>query len=430
MIRPGQLLWFVAVWHMAEPLQAASTIDAVANGPVTMILYEHKAVVRETITATIPSTSAVVRLEEFPSAADPSSLSVIGRRGDVRLLEWRLPTTMDTSSLRSEVRGRQVLVAMKPVPAPKEAGVEITIGTDMPGEKKMDIVYVMTGVTWKVTYDVLLRGDLRDISSPLSIDVVGWIELSNSTSRSYRQARLSLIGTDTLGESPEIKEPGFLDLDENTPLADLWRFQLPEPRPSHIYPFDDVIDLPAHRAMLVSLVSVSRKPVDRILVLRAEEIPTDTRSRHASPSQVIRFDNAADYGGNRAVPPGTALIHLGNQRSSLHQKAWFKHTLAQGEIRLDMGKLEGIRTRRIDRGRHKISGGYMEQIFELRIENTFDKPVSLIIDEQPPTTLTWTPLRSNHPYERLDRRLIYKPTVEAKSELVIQYTLRVEMPGR
>lgn len=428
MIRPGMAFWLVAVWRLTGPLCAAPVLDAVATGPVSMILYETMAVVRETITVNIPGTSAVVRMAEFPSAADASSLSVVGRRGDVQLQEWRLPVT-GGPSLRPEVNGRQVKVALKPAPASVDAGIELVLETVLPGEKKIDLVYVMTGITWRVTYDVLLRGDLRDITSPMSIDVEGWIELSNSTTRTFRQARLSLIGTDTLGESPEPKEPGFLDLDDNTPLADMWRFQLPEPRPSHIYPFEGVIDLPAHRTTLVSLLSVTRKPVDRILVLRAEEIPTDTRSRYATPSQVIRFENAADYGGNRSVPPGTALIHLGNQRSSLHQKAWFKHTLAQGEIRLDMGKLEGIRARRIDRGRHTIAGGYMEQAFELRIENTFDKPVSLIIDEQPPTTLTWTPIRSNHPYERRDRRLIYKPTVEANAELVIQYTLRVEMPG-
>ena len=430
MTRSGMALWLIAVvgWT-AGPWCAASPVDVAASGPVRLILYEHHAVVRETINATLPGTSTVIRLTDFPREVDASSLALIGRRADVRLREWRLPSVSSPHAMRANVVGQQVQIDMNPAPTPLASGIELTLDSSSPGEKRFDLAYVMTGVTWKVTYDVLLRGDLRDISSPLSIDVDGWIELSNTTARTFRQARISLIGVDTLGESPEPKAPGILELDDNTPLADMWRYQEPESRPSHVYPFDQVIDLPAHRAPLFSFVSVTRKPVDRILVLRAEEIPTDTRSHYATPSQLIRFDNAKDYGGNRAVPPGTAMVHLGNQRLSLHQKAWFKHTPADGEIRLDMGKLDGIRARRIDRGRRDVSGGYVEQVFELRLENTFDKPIMLIIDEQPPTTLTWTPQRSNHPYERLDRRLIFKPTIEAGSELIIQYTVRVEMPG-
>jgi hypothetical protein len=431
MTRSGMALWLIVlVAGSTGPRSAASPVDVASSGPVRLILYEHHAVVRETISATLPATSTVIRLTDFSKEVDASSLALVGRRGDLRLREWRLPSVSSPDTIRASVAGQKVQIDMQPAPTPLESGIELTLDTASPGEKRFDLVYIMTGVTWKVTYDVLLRGDLSDISSPLSIDVDGWIELSNTTARTFRNARLSLIGVDTLGESPEPKSPGILELDDNTPLADMWRYQEPESRPSHVYPFDKVIDLPAHRTTLFAFVSVVRKPVDRILVLRAEEIPTDTRSHYATPSQLIRFENAKDYGGNRAVPPGTAMVHLGNQRLSLHQKAWFKHTPAQGEIRLDMGKLNGVRARRVDRGRRDVAGGYVEQVFELRIENTFDKPIMLIIDEQPPTTLTWTPQRANHPYERLDRRLIFKPTIEPKSELIIQYTVRIEMPGK
>ncbi len=423
-----ELLLLLVSGAWAAGANAAPVVEAVPAGELIILLEQQRAVIRESISVMIPEAGAVVQVPFFPAEADPSSLSILDRRREVRLLEWRLPPSPGRGGMKAATAGRLVKVDLDPVPSWPSSGVELSLQSASAGSKRFDIVYIITGLSWKVTYDVLLRGDLRDITSPMSIDVEGWVEISNSTQRSFRDARVVLVGADTLGYAPEPKEPGFLDLDENTPLADMWRYQKREPQAAHFYSMDGRITLPAGETKLDSLVSVTRKPVDRIFVLRAEDIPTDTQSQFAMPQQIIQFKNAADYGGNRAVPPGRAMIHVGSQRSALYQQAWFKHTPAQGDISLDMGKLPGIRARRVDRGRREMAGGYLEHVFELRIDNTFDKPVQVIVDEQPPLSLSWSPLRANQPYEQRDRRLVFNPKINAKTEVTIQYTLRVEIP--
>jgi hypothetical protein len=220
----------------------------------------------------------------------------------------------------------------------------------------------------------------------------------------------------------------LLDLDEDSALSDLWRFFPPEPPVSLVYPLPDPVDVTGESPVLISLVSVKRKPVERTLLVRAEELPSDTRSVGARPSQLIRFANAADYGRDRAVPPGRALIHVGNQRSALHQEAWFKHTPAGGEIRIDMGKVDAIRARRLDRGRSQMIGGGYEQVFEIHVENLSDAEVPVWVDENPPVPHAWTLLRANQPYRTVGRRFVFSPAVPARSVLVIQYTLRVTIP--
>jgi len=426
-----RLTLLLLVASAIAPPTRSEPVVALADGPMTLLVDAHRAVVRSTYTVTLADTNGRVRIADVPPEADLSTLSVIDRRRELRLQAWtRTAGAPRPPPIVTRAAGRQITADWNPEPdlARLDPGIDLTLRVLEPGAKRFDLVYVVTGLSWRVTYDVLLRGELRDVAGPMSMDVEGWVEVSNATSRAYQNARLLLVGTDSLGYTPEPKAPGLLELDDNTPLADLWRHQVPEPTTAHFYTVDERVDLAAHAARLVSLVSVTRKPVERMLIIRAEDIPTDARTRFAHPSQIIRFANANDYGGNRAVPPGRALIHIGNQRTALHQQAWFKHTPANGEITLDVGTMPEIRIRRVDRGRRTLPGRFYEHQFELRMENRFPFPVTLTVDEQPPFRLAWVPVRSSQPYEQRGRRLVFRPTVSANSELVLTYTLRVEVP--
>jgi len=409
---------------------SAQIIEAVSAGPVHMAIGPEFTVVRETLAIEMVATSAVVRFAGFPREADASSLMIKEPRGDMQLVDWRLPRDpLLVSNLNQTTVGQGVRIDFNAGQKSDIATLEATIQSRFTGSRKFDLIYRMTGLSWQVTYDVLVRGDLASVTNPMSVDVDGWLEINNQSMKSFSDVRLTVIGPDTLGGSViRKKEPGILELDDDSPLADLWRFLPVEPKASQVYPVQTRVNLPPAQMVSISLVSVVRKPVDRALVLRAEEVPTDSRSSYARPSQIITFQNASDYGGNQAVPPGKALIHVGNQRVSLQQEAWFKHTPADGEIRIDMGKVDGVRARRIDRGRVEIVGGGYEQVYELRIENMLDQRVRILLDEQPPLGLTWTVIRSNQPYDIRDQRLIYHPFIDRNSNLLIQYTVRYQIP--
>jgi len=405
------------------------TVRGTSMGPARITITEGYAVVRETYEATLTSTFTHVWIPDIPSHTDVSSLSLVDKSGGTKLLSWSVPEPDVPSGLRPVVSGRSVRFDMENYAAPVATNVQLHIQSSSAGRRQFDLVYVMTGLSWRATYDVLLRGDLKNIASPMSIDVDGWVEIFNTSSRTFTQAWITIIGADSEGIPRPAKLPGILDLDEDSPLADLWRHQSEVKKAANLYPLKTPVMLPANETVMVSLVSVSRKPVDRILLLRSEEIPTDARGGGGvNPDQIIQFQNAADYGGGRSVPPGNALIHVGSLRSSLHQNAWFKHTPAQGDIRIDMGKFPGITAWRVDRGRVARVGGGYEHRFELRINNHLEQEVTILLTEQPPIGLTWSILRSNQKYDLIDRRLIFRPVAPAKSEVVIQYTLSVTIP--
>ena len=419
------LLWMSCVTNVSLGDGGSAQIA----GPAKIIIGDDAAVVRESFQIMMTSSVMRVLIPDFPAEAMASSVNLVGA-SRIKLLAWRLSELTESTVWSPHLSGRSVRFDMENRQPPAFSGLQLELQAPSPGLHRFDLSYVVTGLSWRATYDVLLRGDLQNINSPMSIDVDGWIELNNQTARAYTQAVVTVVGMDTKGMVPQVKEPGILELDEESPLADLWRFESPARAAANLYVLNRAVDLPSSQSIMLSFVSVARKPVTRVLVFQSEEIPTDARgASYALPSQVIHFQNAADYGGGRSVPPGTAVIQLGSLRSSIYQEAWFKHTPALGNIRIDMGKFSGLTARRVDRGRVPRVGGGYEQRYDIMIANHLEEPVSIVLAEQPPLNFAWSVLRSNMKYDLLDRRLVFQPVAPAKSELVIQYTLLITIPS-
>lgn len=418
-----------AVFLTDSPLLADAAVMARREGQVHVAIRDQAAVVRETLAVSLTGTSTLVRIPEVPSGIDASSLTLIDRRGELNLESWRFLSAPGPSAPEIRNSGNAVRIRFDAEDIGRGLGLDAVVSSQSAGTRRFDIVYVLTGISWRASYDVLVRGNPADISEAISVDVDGWVEVENLSGKAFPDARLLLVAADTMGRSHPERPPGILELDPESPLADLWRFSpQPELTPYH-YVLDHEVDLPAGEALAMSRVAVRRKPVERILLVRAEEIPTDVRSAGASPSQIIQFKNEKDVGGGSAIPAGKALIYLGSQRTVMHQEGWFKHTPVAGDIRIDLGKVPGIEVRRLERGRvDRVDGGY-EQVYELRIANTLGQEAAMLIDEQPPTTMAWTILRAGQPYDQTNRRLIFNPRVAARSETVIQYTVRMSRPS-
>ncbi len=274
-----------------------------------------------------------------------------------------------------------------------------------------------------------MRGSLTNLADAVSVDVNGFVEVMNLTGRAYENVRLEVIGPDTLGEPPARKPPGILDVLDFHPMADRWLFRPRDPLTPQRYTVGEGINLPAGRSSQLAYVSARRRPAEQRLMFRAGEIPTETRGPGAAPYLLITFDNKKDYAGGRPTPPGEAVIHVGNRSGSIYQRAWFKHTTVDGEIRIDLGRIDGVFARRVDRGGTPRPDGVTEQMYEIRIDNRTPHRVGMLIEEAPPVAATWQVLRSSIPHQMLNRRLLFTPEIPPRTETTFNYTLRVTGPS-
>lgn len=415
----GCVLVLMASGGMAQP----ALERAVPTGPVHLVIRPQSTTVRESMRADFRPPASTILLPDLPTGLDASTLRIMDRRREITLREIQPIGPVKSGPQRPMVFTPDNELATVTFSPESRAAVSVSgwqgrFEGNVAGSRTLEFVYRMTGVVWRAHYDVLVRGQLAEVTNPVSMDVKGWIEVDNPSGRSFTNVNLIVIGSGDSGAEVDVKSPGLLDLDDDSALADLWRELPGEPAVPYRYNVGQGLALPDGRSTLFSYVDVVRRQVLPLLVVRGGDIPTDTRLRGVEASLFITFPSEKD------LPPGRAMIHVG-QRNALFQEAWFKHTPARSEILIDMGKEPGVRTRRITRERtDRVDGGY-EQVFELRIENNLSHPVPVHVDEAPLPNRTWTLLRASLPYDALDRRLLFKPVAPAKSETVIQYTLRV-----
>lgn len=403
-------------------------VAATSRGGVRIYVHENGALVRESFQVALTAPEQVVLFPGIPTGAEVGSVQLLDRRREVTLKEWYRQWRGD-NDVRSAAAGDGRITVLLPLDHAAEAGdLAAVLATRAFGVKQFDLLYQVTGLTWRATYDVLVRGDLSRLSEPISVDVQGWFVISNETSRTFTNASLVVTGPDTLGKTPEVNAPGMLWLDDDSPMSDLWRDQPDPPLVPHRYEVGAGLDLPAGRGTLFSCMAATRQPVDQQLIMRSTDIPTDVRGLGRTPSLLVSFNNKREFSRGRALPPGKAMIYVGSQSFALYQKAWFKHAPPEAEIRIDLGRIEGVYVRRIDRGRViRPDGGY-EQVYELRINNELSHPVRILVDDAPLPALSWNVLRASQAYELINRQLVFSTTVKSRTEGAIDYTLRVFTP--
>jgi len=420
------LLGTIAVFAASA---AYANEEAIPQPGARLIVREDHYVIRESWRVAMTGSVTVCHLRDFPTAADASSIVFDGRREGLNLQELtrasQEPSTA-VSAVQSERAVRIDLVDTAGKTGVLEAPeLQAVVSGPKAGAASFDLTYKATGITWDVHYDVVVRGALSDFDNTLAVDVEGRVHLFNHTERSYSNAVIGLAVGDSGGQKPPLKQPGFLLLEEDSPLSDLWRHTPPDLLIPHRYDFSGRHELPAGRLASITHVSVQRKPVRREIFIRSEQIPTDARSAAGVPRLVIKLKNEADYGRGKAVPPGPASVYLGSQQATIYQQAWFNHTPADGDIEIDMGAYEGLSVRRFTRERIERIDGY-EQSYELRLENRNKQKVPVTMDESPPLTESWTFLRSSAPVDKRNRRLAYSLSMPAESQMIVQYAVRVD----
>lgn len=405
-------------------------------GDVALTIGPSWTVVREVRAIDFSSTEQDVVLD-LPIEADLSTLAVTGERGSVRLVSWervragRLPEPPSRVSLVPVGDGFAVRDARGETARPAAGRVRCRLATTLARKRNVVVQYQVGGLSWRAQYEATIRGDIANHLEALSLDMDARVIVSNGTSTVFPRARVALVGEDRPAPARAAqtgRAPGFLLLDDDSALADLWRE--PEPRPSvpHRYELPDRLTLAAAGETAARLASVRRKPAERLYFMDSADFAVDAQGPWRPLTRYLTFRNDSDYGLGRALPPGPALIYLSGPRGALYQRALIGHTPANAEIRIDLGRSGGVTATRRSQGRRVSTVGFNEETVEIQLANVLPSAVFVEVIERPPVPLAWDVTRSSRPYELVARRLRYNLQMDARSETMITYTVRLTEP--
>lgn len=426
-------------WHTFRPGAAARGISALIGALVLLNQNEAHALEPDGVSIVIGPENAVVveryrasvsareaRLQwEVPAGIDLSSLSVEDSSGKHRVLEWRSRPILSSSLSTGEIHFAGANSSQDRAP---ETGwqIEAHVRGPGPGRAQFESRYLTDRIRWRAVYDVIIRGDLANHLEPLSIDLEGRCLISNALSRAFSRAQVRVKGVERDALEAPRKPRGFLWLDPDSPLADLWRPRPPEKRPAMMYAISEPVTVLPGAETMVRIASGRRVPAERVYVMDSDRV--SLTGSFQPLSQVLTFRNERRFGLGTPLPPGIVRLSAGAGRSTFRKEGRLPPTLADAPVRVEIGPLEAVSGSRRSLGRSVSRAGFTEETVELRIANRLPSPVSIEIFERPPVPLGWDVTRSTHPFQVISRRLFFEINVAARSEERITYTVRLTEP--
>lgn len=418
--------WSATVTLSAAPVLIPTVVQLQVGGEETMVTEQYQ--------VDFAGGELEITWPNIPAEADLSTLVVRSRYVTVEISSWlRMPLAVSGGaalalpSVTPDPLARQLAQAGRRAAfLPAGAVVSRFRRPWVAGRNTLTVSYRLPGLAWSAQYQLAARGEQKGEIEPLSVDLLGWINLANPTARGFSNAQVRLIGANRPPVA-SVKEPGFVDL-ENTPLATHLAGE--ETRAPHLYRYDlpGKVTLPPLAQLRVPLVDVMRKPAERLYVLKAEDFPLDSHWRGLPLRKYIVVKNDAARGLGFPMPPGPMEVFLGGMRTLLLQDAWLPHTPPGGEIRMDLGTVGDVRGARRRLDSRTRADGYLEADYAIQVENQRAVGVRVEVDEKPSVALEWSVLRANRLFDMRNQRMRFTLDLAPGETAVITYQLRIRKP--
>lgn len=410
-----------AAWMRFSAVYAAALPSAPMD--VSMVVGEDRAVVVEHHQREL-SAGQSVALFRLPGEIDVSTISLSDPDGVARLLDLRVrPFESVAKDRPNAVWPLQTTAPVRPQAWLVEARIR-----GPGGVRRLDVMYSTDRLAWRANYDVVVRGDISNLMEPLSVDLEGRCIISNGLAVPFESTRIRFKGA-----APGIRRPatenrpdGFLWLDPDSPLAELWRPRRPEPEPPVLYVLPERVALPAGGEAAIRFAQLRRAPAERVFLMESERVP-QTGSWYPL-HQVLAFANDRRAGLGVPLPPGHVRVASGAGRLALLAEGRLPHTPSGSPLRIEIGPMPGVVGARRSLGRSRSAAGFAEETIELRLMNQLASDVRVEIVERPPAPLGWDVTRSTLPYRTEFGRLRMEIRVPAQREERATYTVRLKEP--
>lgn len=316
--------------------------------------------VGETVTLlrTNPATGAETRERAKILAVNGGVVLQIGSRIEI-LRDDGLPVRVIFDKIPPNLRAKPTL--------------SITVDSDRAGTRPATLSYLTNGLGWAADY-VSLYDEKAG-----TIDVQGWVTLSNNTGTTFDNAKTLLVaGTPSAGGAaspayrPRPQPPGNLRRagTETAPREQLGDY--------YLYPLAERTTIANAQTKQVSFLDVSGVPAQKIYEYTVGGF--DTMTQPASAASVIKFNTSAKGGGlGDALPAGTVRFYQRDLRGDPQfiGENSIGHTPMGSELGLATGLAFDVKVQATVVKRERISDHRWRTQMSYLLTNARSNPVTL-----------------------------------------------------
>ncbi len=309
-----------------------------------------------------PATGAETRERALVLAANNGVVLQIGNRIEV-LRDDGLPARVIFDRVPDNLRARPTL--------------SVTLTADRGGRQPLTLTYLTPGLGWAADYVALFD------EAAGTIDVQGWITLTNNSGTPYREARTLLVagsvGQDTQRRydryppPPPPPPPGGI---RQAGTETAGRERLGD---FYLYPLAERTTIANAQTKQVSFLKVSGAPAARGYEFRNGWM--GTLEQAASVNSVLRFSSSRSGGLGDALPAGTVRVYQRDSRGTPQfvGESAIGHTPMGSDLGLTTGRAFDIKVQPTVEKRERVSAGgdRWRTTMRYRLTNASPRPVTI-----------------------------------------------------
>lgn len=361
--------------------------------------------VGETITLlrTNPATGAETREHARVLAVNGGVVLQIGDRIEV-LRDDGLPVRAIFDKVPPSLRARPTL--------------SVTLDSSRSGTRPATLSYLSRGLGWKADYVALL--DRRSGT----IDVQGWVTLTNTTGTTFTNARTLLVAGEVAssGDDQQMYRPNRPRrqpvMQPGTETAN--REQLGD---FYLYPLPERTTIADKQTKQVSFLDVKGTPATS--GYRFVNNWLGTTEQPASAQSIVRFSNAAKGGLGDALPAGTIRVYMRDARGQpqFTGEAAIDHTPQGSKIALATGDAFDVKVRAVVESRTRLNATRWQTKMRYTLTNATPGAVTVELAQ---AGLDWSDTRipeQSRPSERVDAgQAVWQVPVPANGSATVTAT--------
>jgi len=305
------------------------------------------------------------------------------------------------------------------------------------GRQDVEITYLTGGVSWQADYVLKLAADNR------SLDLDGWVTVSNVSGATFQDALLKLVA----GDLQRLPEPGY-GADELTlraaPAATAEAIQQREFFEYHLYQVPRPVTVRDNETKQIEFVRAAGVAAEKFFVYDGLQCAwyywicaysgypqTEPSYGVASNPKVMVMVEFDTDDVEADLPRGRVRLYQEDVDGAalLIGEDTIDHT-PQGEtLRLYVGDAFDIVGERVQTDFRRPSEKSVEETYRIVLRNHKDQAVQVRVVEHLFRWTNWRILRSSHDYDKMDSSTIeFNLRVPPEGETELTYTVRYSWP--
>lgn len=320
-----------------------------------------KAVGRDvTIVRVNPGTGAETREQAEVLATNGGVVLKIGERIEV-LRDDGLPVRVIFDKVPDNLRARPTL--------------SVTIDSSHPGTRSASLSYLTPGLGWKADYVALFD------EAESTIDVQGWITLSNSSGTTYENAQTLLVagspaGAGAPGVAPGWRQPVRRQTLEQAGTESGSRERLGD---FYLYPLKERTTIANLQTKQVGFLDVHHVAAEHGYEFRNPWLGTSDQPQSAKTT--YRFSTSAHAGLGDQLPAGTLRFYLRDKRGEPQfiGESRLDHTPMGSTLSLATGDAFDVKVRAVVDKRTRINEHEWTTDMRYELSNATPQPVTVAL---------------------------------------------------